>query len=400
VTYATTDDVAAEAAARKAADDALDARLKKLEPAQPPITPPVVPPVTPPVMTTGAYGTGLMGDSRANLQVGWTNHARISYRFRSLGGQAASVRVQERGGTIYSGGNGGTIKCTLQTDANGSPSGTVLATTQWSPGNQGATNWEVWTLHTFGAPANLAVGGLYHLVFENVAADPVANYISLNGLFHYGNTPTPRTAAYSDDFAFMYASDKLAGWQVQVPYVPIFDLSYVDGKHDGQAYIGTLADKYGLISGASKMARERFTVSGGDRVVKAAHVRCRRISGTGALVMRLEKADGTVLQQATVAAAGIAVGVLPGPGTALQGDTWAHVAFPAPATLVNGQAYALRLSTDASTTYTVVPIQQGSVKGLQSRQFTDGDPQRTTDGGANWGNLDPNWPSDLQFWLD
>jgi len=395
-----TDPLAVETAARKAADDALDTRLKAVE-AKVGITPPVVeppitqPPVVTPPATTGAYGSGLSGDSRANKQVGWTNRAKISYRFRSLGGQAISLRVQERGGPVYSGGNGGTVKATIQADASGNPSGTPLASLSWSPGNPSGS-WEVWTLHTFTNPAMLAANGLYHLVFENTAADPVTNYISLNGLYHFGSTPTPRTAAFSDDFAFMY-NDK-GSWVVQTAYVPIFDLAYQDGRHDGQAYIGTLADRFGLINGSANMVRERFTVSGGNRTVSKAHVRVKRISGSGNLLVRLESGTGTVLGQATVPSSSIAVGAMP-PGS-LQGDTWAHVTFPAPIVLTSGQTYALRLSTDAATTYTAVPIQQGTSKGLQSRVFGDGDGQRTTDGGANWADLYAYDSVDLQFWLD
>ena len=166
---------------------------------------------------------------------------------------------------------------------------------------------------------------------------------------------------------------------------------------DGSAYIGTLADRYGSSRRANQV-REKFTVSGGNRSVSKAHVRVKRISGAGDLVMTLETLAGTLLAQAKVPATSIAVGAMP-PGS-LQGDTWAHVTFPAPATLTNGQAYALRLWTDAATTYTAVPIQEGTPKGLMSRAFRDGDPQRTTDAGTNWANLDPYWATDLQFWLD
>jgi hypothetical protein len=199
----------------------------------------------------------------------------------------------------------------------------------------------------------------------------------------------------------MYASAKITGWQVQAQYVPIFDLAYADGKHDGQAYIGTLWDRAGIVNGAASMVRERFTLSGGDRTVKAAHVRLKRISGTGGLLVRLERGDGTPLQSVTVPAASIALGAKPDGSTAsLGGDTWAHALLPAPAALANGQPYSLRLSTDGATTYCLVPLRQGTSKGLASRVFGDGDGQRTTDSGANWANLYPYDSVDIQFWLD
>jgi hypothetical protein len=362
----------------------------------------VVPPAA-----TGAYGTGISGDSRNNHQIGWTNRARLSFRFRSRGGSAVSVRAQERGGPShdqavptygYSWGNGGTIRASIQADINGTPSGVPIGTAaQWSPGNP-AGDWEVWTLHAFPTPISLTAGTVYHLVYDNVAADPVRNYISLNVLFHYGSTPTPRTAAFTDDFATLYATT--GAWQLQAADLPIFDLAYADGGHDGQGYIGTLADRYGNIAGTSDMSRERFTVSGGSRTVTKAHVRTRRISGTGPLTIALVSAAGAVLASATVPATSIPTGSVPGPGAALQGDTWAHVTFPAPVVLTSGQSYALRLSTDAASRYTVVPLQQGTSKGLASRVFADGDGQRSTDGGTNWANLYPYDSVDLQWWVD
>ena len=114
-----TDPLAIETAARKAADDALDTRLKAVEAkvgiTPPVVTPPIVtePPVTPPVTPapSGIYGTGLSGDSRANEQVGGAAKGRLAYRFRAThSGSVRTLKVQERGGTVYSGGNGGTIK--------------------------------------------------------------------------------------------------------------------------------------------------------------------------------------------------------------------------------------------------------------------------------------------------
>jgi hypothetical protein len=76
------------------------------------------------------------------------------------------------------------------------------------------------------------------------------------------------------------------------------------------------------------------------------------------------------------------------------------VPFVSSHVLANGSAYNLRLSTDAATRYTAVPIQQGTSKGLASRVFADGDGQRTTDGGSSWANLYPFDSTDLQMWLE
>ena len=149
------------------------------------------------------------------------------------------------------------------------------------------------------------------------------------------------------------------------------------------------------------MTRERFTIAGGAKTVASAHVRLKRISGNGALVVRLENGDGSLIESVSVPASGIAIGQVPdGSAGSLAGDTWVTVPFVSPHVLANGSAYNLRLSTDSSTRYTAVPIQQGTSKGLASQVFADGDGQRTTDGGSTWANLYQFDSTDLQFWLE
>ena len=101
--YATTAQLNAETAARKsadttetaariAADNALDARLDVLGPTVADINARLAaveawigtyPPPTPVPVTGSAYGSGLSGDSRANQQVGAALNARLAYRFRA-----------------------------------------------------------------------------------------------------------------------------------------------------------------------------------------------------------------------------------------------------------------------------------------------------------------------------
>jgi hypothetical protein len=50
-----------------------------------------------------------------------------------------------------------------------------------------------------------------------------------------------------------------------------------------------------------------------------------------------------------------------------------------------------------------VPVQEGTTKGMFSRCFTDGDGQKTTDGGVGWVYLYQyldNGRQDLQFYFD
>ena len=128
---------------------------------------------------------------------GGTTLARLAYRFRaSTSSAVTSIRVQQRGyggGNTYSGGNGGTIRVSIQADAGGVPSGTTLSSLTFAPGNP-AGNWEVWSKLSFPAPATLTAGRLYHVVFDNVSASPTTNWISVNVLFLIGS-PADATPA-------------------------------------------------------------------------------------------------------------------------------------------------------------------------------------------------------------
>jgi hypothetical protein len=192
-------------------------------------------------------------------------------------------------------------------------------------------------------------------------------------------------------------------WAAKDHDAPIFDLGYADGTHDGINYIGALNDSYGSISGPSKV-REHFIVTGGDRTVRTAGVRIKRISGTGDLTIRLETGAGAEIESVAVPASAITTGLYPtvDDRAHLSGSTWAVVNFAAPHVLANGATYNLVLSAPAGTEYIAVPVQDGTTKGMVSRCFTDGDGQKTTDGGSVWTYLYPyldNGRQDLQFYF-
>jgi len=153
---------------------------------------------------SGVYGVGVSGDTRNNHPL---NGKKLAYRFRATTTSTpTTIRISERGkggANTYSNGDGSTIRATIQTDNGGYPSGTVLATAEWNPGNPSG-NWEVWPPHTFTSAVSLTSGQLYHIVFENLNADPAANYISLNTLFTYKTIPDK--PLFGSDYATLYPS--------------------------------------------------------------------------------------------------------------------------------------------------------------------------------------------------
>jgi hypothetical protein len=62
------------------------------------------------------------------------------------------------------------------------PSGTILASINFTPGNPNGGGTEK---QDFPTPATLTTGTLYHIVWENMDSNPTANYISINEVFTF-----------------------------------------------------------------------------------------------------------------------------------------------------------------------------------------------------------------------
>jgi hypothetical protein len=354
---------------------------------------------TPTGAISGLYGTAVNADTKANIQVGGPDsgqpNAKVAHRFKAGTSSAlTSVRFAQRGGSGYSGGSGGTLWISVRADdGSGHPANTALAWATFIPGNPSGA-WGTFNAATFPSPAMLTAGHIYYIVFENIDAAPTVNYISVNELFVYGTVLTPRQPGYSDaDYAVLYAPSST--WSVQSRYSADMDLTYADGSHDGMGYIEAMVALYGVASGASDMVREHFTVSGGNRTVTAASVRVRRTSGTSPLTVRLEIADGALIETVNIPATSIPISA---PGGDTGGAVWVTATFSSPHILTNGASYNLRLSTAADSAYTTVPIREGTDAGFRSDRFTDGSGQQTTDG-VSWSDIYTWSPVDLQFYF-
>ena len=91
---------------------------------------------------TGLYGSAIAMDSKNNETVGGPALQRVSYRFRaSATSDLVSVAVIQRGGPHYSDGDGGSMRISVESDVDGHPSGTPLASLSFRPGNP-AEAWE------------------------------------------------------------------------------------------------------------------------------------------------------------------------------------------------------------------------------------------------------------------
>jgi Lamin Tail Domain len=343
-------------------------------------------------LNRGIYGAGMGYDTKANLWIGGPDGQKVAIRFKATTTSALnSVRFVQRGGAGYSLGTGGTMTLSVRADdGTGHPSATSLAQRSYTPGNPGG-HWEKYDPVTFSSPATLTAGKIYYIVFTNAST---SNYISVNSVYVYNAPASPRQPMFSDsEYGLMYTS---GSWGALARgYTPVVDLAYANGVHGGSSYVGALIDRYATISGASKMARERFTVSGGNKTVSSASIRLRRSSGTSPVVVTLETAAGSLIEAVSIPAASIPISA---PGGDNGGAVWATANFISSHVLTNGTGYNLRISTASGTTYTMFPILAGPADGLNSWFFPDGKGWLTTNG-TDW-TLIYDWKhADLQFYF-
>lgn len=341
------------------------------------------------------YGSGLGADSLANTVVGGPSLNAASYRFQAKHASALKgIRVffiWSLLKTGYQAGQGGTIQVDLEADDNTAahhPSGVSLASVSY--GNIIAQNNNYPEL-LFPYPVTLKGGAFYHLVFTNVDPAPATNYISIDALYTDAATAPMQPSLTDASFAVLVRAGK-GPWQLRQNFTPTVELDYADGGSQGNGYMEVWSANPKTISGAA-LVRETFKVSGPSRSFTRIMARLQRTAGASPLTLRLEEADGTLIEQGTAPAASVLEGV----------PSWVTVTFPLATVLATGVSYHLVLSSPADTQYLAYPIRKGHDKGFSNYTlFPDGYAQYSTTGGASWAGWDmwgtPNLTdSDLQF---
>ena len=182
-------------------------------------------------------------------------------------------------------------------------------------------------------------------------------------------------------------------WTPRKGFTPIMELRYRDGSSTGVGYMEGWVGAPQPISGTDAV-RESFTVSGSARSVGMVGVRVARTAGSDDLTVRLENADGSLIEQGPIAA------------TAFASDGsygWGTLAFSSPHTLEPGKTYHLVLEASSSSTYQAFPIRKGAAYGFgQATFFSDGSAELKSDdtwvGWTQWGVANRS-DSDLQFYF-
>jgi hypothetical protein len=361
--------------------------------------PPPPPPSSP--SSSNHYGPAIQFDSKSNFQVGPQGDFGILFT-AGVSDDLDSILIQARGdggASTYSGGDGGDYDVDLYAaDANGHPTGSILAHATYSPGNP-AGPWTHYDTITWGSPFTTVLGNRYFVKIANTDGSPLVNYFSINSGFVFGATQVPRQPAFAD-LAFGALSDSGSGWVFHRQggdFTPNVDLAYAGGHHDGMGYIQNMETTTysggthvpGIVSGASDMVRERVTVSGGDRRILDFHVRGRLNSGAAPLVVKC-KQGATVLGTISIPASAFSPATAPYLDNG--GSKWGAGSWAATITLEDAGTYDFELSTAAGTTYSFAPIRKGTDEGFDpSLVFMDGQAEFTTDGGSSY---DPLYPFD------
>ncbi len=323
------------------------------------------------------YGSAINAAVLTNYRI---DTEKVSYKFRATHtGEISSIRIyieSWKEGSRYGGGNGGTWRIFIRNDSTSNhwPANTYLTSlirVMAADSNGGIK------LITFGTPANVTAGNLYHLVFENIDADPTVNYSSVNTLTMWpGDHLAPEQPFAADsDWNSIYSIPPYTVWgSISYGRTPIVEYYYTDGYSTGMGYMEVWVGNPKTISGSSSV-RETFTVTGKSRNVSSAAVWVRRLSGSDPLTVSLEKTDGTLLAQDTASALSI-------PTT----YSWISFTFDSTQSLVVGQSYNLVLTTPTSTNYDIYAICDGGSTFTVNARFADGYSQFTT--GSGWTGWD------------
>jgi hypothetical protein len=294
-----------------------------------------------PALDVTPWGVALAADGLANIEVGRRPGRTVSFRFRALqSGRIANVRVylvHREGG--YMGGTGGQVRVSLFPDNGaGLPAKRSLASALIPE----PTTVD-FPLVEFAKAPSVRAGKRYHLVFTNPDPDPVANFVSVNTLYVDSPSVQPVPLVDPQESAVLLKPSAKRAWTFHERRVPIFEVTYTNGRRQGQRYIDARSSSSAVTIGGGTQACQLF-MSGRDRVVTSINLRARNAGSSTPL--RLELRDDT----GTLASASIEPSRLRGT------YTWASA--PLDFLIHAGVAYRIVLTSDSGP-YTVFPYQKG-----------------------------------------
>lgn len=343
------------------------------------------------------YGVGIVDEGLYNLQIGGSNAFRLAYRERiEHSGALTNIALYCITGAGYSGGNGGSIECRVESDADGLPSGSLVAAgaakTLTTPNSSAIREWN------FVTPPVLDSGQLVHFVLTNKDGAPATNYISLDSIDVSGYARLPQPTV-PDEYRYALYGDSSPGWvHANDWFYPILRLLFADGHKAGQCTYENGSPRY---IGGNQKVRENFTPSV-DLLIRRVNVAVARRSGTSAALVPALKnlsTGGTLIDSGSIAAAAVNIG-----DNVRYGCRYASWTPATPIALAAGTNYSLELSSsETANRYMVASSRHGGVPAsfgalLDAPQYTEGVFQYSSDG-TSFSSVDTG-QSHLQFYFD
>ncbi len=269
----------------------------------------------------------------------------------------------------YAGGNAGTTLVTLNTDdgsAAHNPSTTVLASYVMSDVLALPSPTRYFYTVKFAKAPTLAAGQIYHMVFKNIDASPSKNFLSVDAMYELDFSDSVQDAIGKVDAAVLLGENGVK-WSPRAGYTPIYQLQFTNGVTEGIGYIEGWIGAPRPISGVTA-ARETFTVSGAELKVNSVKVRVARVIGNNPLTVRLENANGTLIEEGSIPATSIPLSSIASPSY-----FWVNLPLAATYTLMPGESYHLDLESTLTSTYLTFPVRKGFAYGFKNTTyFNDG----------------------------
>ena len=356
---------------------------------------------TTPTSSASFYGPGLGSDGLANTTIGPTGNT-VSYRFMAKNSgaleQALVYLIPDHAG--YAGGNAGTTQVTLNTDdgtAAHNPSSTVLATFVISNVLSLASPARYFYAIAFANAPTLTAGHIYHMVFKSIDASPSVNFLSVDAMYEVNTSGLQGPVnANATDCAVLLGNNG-SNWSPRVGYVPVYQLQFQNGVTEGMGYMEGWSGAPEPMSGTNA-ARETFTVSGSGFNISSVGIRVARVNGSDPLVVRLENADGSLIEEGSIPASAIALSSSSSPSYA-----WIKFDFATTYTLVPGNTYHLEFDAASTSTYQTFPVRKGTSYGFQPTTFFPDGHAEVGQGGSwtgwtQWGVANRT-DGDLQFYF-
>lgn len=321
-----------------------------------------------PMFRANASGDGWSADSLSNIEIGKFFGRTVDYRYVSdhtgnlIGAEVFFIFRGNPSQQGYWNGNGGTILVQSQGDDPNQPGqpGQILGsytifdplTSNCGTGCVGAS----YRTLSF-TPIPQVYGNTYHLTFQNIASDPVNNWISLDGLYTKTTGTNLWPMVWDSTFAMQFSN--APPLVVAEQWSPVVNLIFDDSYVQGNAYIDVIATEI-QASGVNYPSAliEMFTTDASAHTINQVNLRLSPQSAASATV-QLFDANQVLL----------AIGTISFPGSTIGVFSWYPIQLDNTITLLPRTQYSISLTAISGAIGTRL-LEQGTKFGFKQEDFT------------------------------